>query len=310
MHVKKEAITDPSKGKKPEDRTTEELLNKGILIIDKPPGPTSHQTVDYLKKILGIKKAGHTGTLDPGVTGVLPIALNKATRITHSLLTAGKEYVCLMHLHKDINNEDLNKVLEKFKGEIEQLPPKKSAVKRRLRKRNIYSFEVLERKEKDVLIRVGCEAGTYIRKLVHDIGLQANTGAHMSELRRTKAGPFTEDRALTLHEVSDYYHFYKEGKNDELRKHLIPIEEGVSHLKKIIIHDSAIPSLCQGAYLKVPGILELSQDIKKDDLVAVFSLKNELVLVGIALMNSEELINNEKGIAVKTSQVFMEPGIY
>ncbi len=309
MLVKKEAITDPSKGKKPEDRTTEELLNKGILIIDKPPGPTSHQTVDYLKRILGIKKAGHTGTLDPGVTGVLPIALNKATRITHSLLTAGKEYVCLMHLHKDVG-EEIDQVFDKFRGEISQLPPKKSAVKRRLRKRNIYSFEVLDREGQDILVRVGCEAGTYIRKLVHDIGVEAGTGAHMSELRRTRAGPFKEEQALTLHEASDLFHFYKEKKSDELRKYLIPIEEGVSHLKKMIIHDSAVSSLCQGAYLKVPGILQLDEDIKKDDLVSVFTLKGELVLTGNALMNSQEIMNNEKGTAVKTSQVFMETGIY
>src|SRR5512142_3070229 len=116
-------------GKHPSERTVEELIHNGIVVIDKPDGPSSHQVSAYVKQILHIDAAGHSGTLDPGVTGVLPVALGSGTRIVQSLLTAGKEYVTLMHLHKEVPEEQLRKVIaEQFVGKIKQLPPIKSAV--------------------------------------------------------------------------------------------------------------------------------------------------------------------------------------
>ncbi|MCC7574472.1 RNA-guided pseudouridylation complex pseudouridine synthase subunit Cbf5 [Candidatus Woesearchaeota archaeon] len=309
--TKQVSVTNDSVGCSPENRSVKELLDSGIIILNKPSGPTSHQAVDFLKKVLDIKKAGHSGTLDPGVTGVLPVALSGATRITHCLLTAGKEYVCLMHLHKVISEEILRDVLKNhFLGSITQLPPVKSAVKRQLRKRNIYYLEILQIKGSDVLFRVGCEAGTYIRKLVHDIGLKLGCGAHMAELVRTKAGPFSEDEMVSLQDLADAFHFYNEGDDSLLKKMIKPVERGVDHLKKIFIHDGAVDSLCNGAFLKVPGISKLDSDIVKGDVVAVLTLKNELVLVGEALLNSNNMIKLAKGLAVKTDQVFMKPGVY
>ena len=157
-------------GKSPSERTPEELLQYGIINVDKPKGPTSHQVADYVKQILNIEKAGHSGTLDPQVTGVQPIGLGKATRIMEFLLTAPKEYVCIMHLHKKVPEAEIQNAIELFRGKIQQLPPQKSSIKRQLREREIYEFEILEIKGKDVLFRVRCQAGTYIRKLVHDLG--------------------------------------------------------------------------------------------------------------------------------------------
>ena len=288
-------------------RSVEQLLQKGMIIVDKPPGPTSHQAVDYLKRILELKKAGHSGTLDPGVTGVLPVALSNATRITNALLGAGKEYVCLIHLHDDVSDEKLEEVLQKFRGKIKQLPPKKSAVKRRLRERTIYYLQLLDRIEKEVLVLVGCEAGTYIRKLAHDIGLELGCGAHMAELRRTKAGPFIEEKSYTLQDITDAYHYYKQGDESQLKKMLLPIEFGVRHLKKIWVQDGALKSLTHGAYLKVPGVIKFNSDINVGDTVAVMSTSNELVLIGKAHMNSQDLEVANKGVAVNTSQVFMDP---
>ena len=308
---KSKATTDESLGKKPSNRTVNELLDSGIIVLNKPSGPTSHQAVDYLKRVLSIKKAGHSGTLDPGVTGVLPVALSSSTRITHSLLTAGKEYICLMHLHKTLSEEVIRNIFkEKFSGTIKQLPPVKSAVKRVYRKRNIYYVEIIEIKDKDVLFKVGCEAGTYIRKLVHDFGEVAGCGAHMAELVRTKAGPFNEFQMVTLQDLADAFHFYKQGDETHLKKMIFPIEKGVEHLKKIFIQDGAVDSLCNGAFLKVPGIAELDSDIIKGDRVAVMTLKKELVLIGEALLNSNNLLKLQKGLAVKTEQVFMKPGTY
>ncbi len=163
--IKKETGTSEEYGCIPEKRKIKQLIDYGIINLNKPPGPTSHQTSDYIKRILEIERAGHSGSLDPKVVGVLPIALNKATRITQVLLKAGKEYVGVMHLHKETPEEKINKTVQEFTGRIKQLPPIKSAVKRQLRERNIYYFKVLEMNEKDILFKVGCEAGTYIRKL-------------------------------------------------------------------------------------------------------------------------------------------------
>lgn len=305
------AQTNPKLGKMPNERSTAELLKRGIIILNKPSGPTSHQAVDYLKRIIGTDKAGHSGTLDPGVTGVLPVAILDATRITNSLLSAGKEYICLMHVHADVSRELLEKVMLKdFMGTITQLPPKKSAVKRQNRQRTIYYTEILEVKDREVLFRVGCQGGTYIRKLVHDMGLKMNCGAHMAELIRTKAGPFTEKEMVTLQDVADAFHYYKQGDETALKKMILPIESAVAHMKKIWVFDEAVTPICHGSFLKVPGLVKFDSDIARNDLVAVMTLKNELVLVGEALISSAEMMKLEKGMAVKTTQVFMQPEVY
>ena len=143
--VKRSVETDATLGCIPEKRSTEMLVEYGIINLNKPSGPTSHQVSDYLQRILHIEKAGHSGTLDPAVTGVLPTALGRATRIVQTLLIAGKEYVGVMHLHKEIPTKELEKAIKKFVGTITQLPPMKSAVKREKRKREVYYFEILEK---------------------------------------------------------------------------------------------------------------------------------------------------------------------
>ena len=294
-------------GKVPKERTPKELIKSGIVNLDKPKGPTSHQVSDYVQKVLHIKKAGHSGTLDPQVTGVQPIALGKATRITQFLLTAAKEYVGIMHLHKEVDEKLLRETVQKFIGKIKQLPPVKSAVKRVERIREIYQFEILEIKKQDVLFRVKCQAGTYIRKLCHDLGKELKVGAHMAELRRTQAGPFTEeDNLVTLNDLQDAYHFYKEENNSEFLAHCLqPVENAVKYLPKCWILDTTIESLSHGRDLAIPGISKL-ENFKKAEIVAVLTLKGELVAVGEALMSAVEINTKEKGLAVKIKKVFME----
>ena len=308
--LKKEAQTSDKFGFYPENRTVEELMQFGVINIDKLAGPTSHQVSAYLQKILNLDKAGHSGTLDPNVTGVLPITLNKSTKIVQTLLKAGKEYICLMHLHRPVEEFELYKVFEKFTGKIKQLPPIKSAVKRQIRERRIYYIELLDIIEQDVLFKVGCQAGTYIRKLVHDMGQELKVGAHMAQLRRTKAGPFNETSLFTLQDVSDAYYYYKEKKNDKfIRRVIMSIERAVSHLPKIWVIDTAVDSLCHGASLAVPGISKLEAGIEIDELVAIYTLKNEFICFGRAKMSSLKMMG-EKGLAVKTDKVVMAPGIY
>jgi H/ACA ribonucleoprotein complex subunit 4 len=306
--VKRKDKTDEKFGCLPDQRKIEDHIKLGIVNIDKPSGPTSHQISAYVRDILGISKCGHAGTLDPHVTGVLPVALEHATKIVQVLLTAGKRYIGVMHLHKDISPEQLENARKKFLGTITQLPPVKSAVKREYRQRNIYDFKFLEIDGKDVLFDVSCQAGTYIRKLVHDLGREVG-GAHMAELRRVQAGPFKEDTLVTLQDLKDAFHYYKEGNEKFLRHIIQPVETGAVHLPKIWVLDSAVDSLCHGANLHLPGISQLNSGIRKGDITAVMTLKGELICYGLATATTEEMLG-EKGIAVNVEKVFMQPGIY
>ena len=311
VFVKKESVTDKKYGKEPEERTINELLNNGVICLNKLQGPSSHQVTDYIKQILKVEKAGHGGTLDPNVYGVLPVSLGKATKIMDALLKAGKEYVCIMHLHSEIPISKIHKSSKEFIGKIIQLPPVKSAVKRQLREREVYYLEILEIKNKDVLFKIGCQAGTYIRKICDNWGKFLETHAHMAELIRTKAGPFNEKEMYSLHDLKDAYELYKTENNESLlRKIIKPTEYGISHLPKIWILDSTVDTICHGADLNIPGISKLESGIEKNNLIAILSLKNELVGLGIDLLSSEEIMSLNKGTAVKTTKVFMDPEIY
>ncbi len=308
--IRKEAETSERFGCYPGSRTTDFLIKYGIANIDKSSGPSSHQVSAYARKIIGANKAGHSGTLDPNVTGVLPIAFDSATKIVQLLLTAGKEYVALMHVHKDVDEARLVSTVNSFVGRIKQLPPVKSSIKRQLRERNIYYIEIMEIDGRDVLFRVGCQAGTYIRKLVFDIGKKLGVGANMLELRRTKAGPFNEETLVTLQDLMDACYYYRNEGNDKYLRHCIqPVENAVAHIPKIWIIDTAVNSICHGSNLKLPGISKLNDSINKEDIVAIMTLKDELVAYGSAVMSSQDMLK-EKGLAVKTEKVFMKPGTY
>jgi H/ACA ribonucleoprotein complex subunit 4 len=305
------AWTNPCYGHYPEKRPILEYIEKGVVNIDKPGGPTSHEVAAWVKDILGVNTAGHAGSLDPKVTGLLPTLLGKATKAVPALRLSGKEYVCLLKLHREMPPKLVRKVCEEFTGPIYQVPPIKSAVKRVLRVRTIYYLELIEIEGSSVLFRVGCEAGTYIRKLCHDIGLALGCGGHMQELRRTKAGPFTERTLITLQDLKDAYVFWKEdGDESEIRRVIRPMESAVSHLPKIILRDSAVDAICSGAYLAVPGITSLDSDLKKGDLVGLFTLKGELVALAKAEMTTEEILKASTGLAATPVRIMIKIGTY
>jgi H/ACA ribonucleoprotein complex subunit 4 len=309
--IKGYAQTNPNWGKAPTKRTIEELLTSGVINLDKPSGPTSHQVSAWIKKILKVSKAGHGGTLDPHVTGVLPIALGEATKGLGVLSKAQKEYVGIMYLHKPVKAEKLIATSKLFEGKITQLPPIRSAVKRRKRQREIYSFKLIEIKERDVLFRVKCEAGTYIRKLCFDLGEQLGCGAHLKELRRIKTGSFAEDSLVTLHQLQDAYVFWKENEEeDSLYKVIQPVERLFDHLPSVIVRDSAVGALCHGASLALPGILQIDKRIKTEDLLIIKTLKGEAVALARALMDANEMMEKEKGIAVELERVIMPQATY
>ncbi|MDR2966757.1 MAG: RNA-guided pseudouridylation complex pseudouridine synthase subunit Cbf5 [Methanobacteriaceae archaeon] len=307
-----ESTTDSSFGLKPQERPIEEHIDKGIINLDKPSGPTSHEIDSWVRRILKSEKTGHGGTLDPKVTGVLPIGINNATRVIQLLLPAPKEYVCLMRLHKDLNEDRINEIFNEFQGKIFQTPPLKSAVKRELRVRNVYNSNILEISERDVLFKIACEAGTYIRTYCHDIGEALGTGAHMAELRRTQVGPLNENKDLiTLQDLTDaFYYWNVEGDESYIRKCILPMEKATDFLPKVLIRDSAVDAICHGANLASGGIVGLSENIKKGKNVAILTLKGELVASAETLYNLEDIIDSSSKIVFDTKKVFMKPGIY
>jgi len=246
------------------------------------------------------------------VTGVLPIALEEATKVIQALLLSGKEYVCVMRLHSQVPEERIRATLDEFCGTIYQRPPVRASVKRRLRTRKIYYLDLLETDGKNVLFRVGCEAGTYVRKLCYDLGEALGCGAHMRELRRTRAGPFLENEGLvTLHDVSYMFTLWQETSDEGLlRKFIYPMEEALRPLPKICIRDSAVDALCHGAHLAAPGVLSIETGIKPKDAVAVFTQKGEAVSLATALVSSEEILRMDHGLVAKTQRVLMPRGVY
>ena len=249
---------------------------------------------------------------NPKVTGVLPTALEEATKIIQALLLAGKEYICVMKLHSQVPEDRIKAVLEEFQGTIFQRPPVRASVKRRLRTRKIYYANFLEMDERNVLFNVGCEAGTYIRKLCYDIGEVLGCGAHMQELRRTRVGPFIEDEGIvTLHDVSYMFAQWQEN-NDEnlLRRFIYPMEKSVELVPKIFVRDSAVDALCHGAHLAAPGVLSLDTKIMPRDTVVILTQKGEVVALSKALVATEKILKMDHGLVAKTQRVLMPRGVY
>jgi H/ACA ribonucleoprotein complex subunit 4 len=310
--VKAEEETDFKYGCIPEERRPlSYYMNYGIINLDKPSGPTSHEVVTWVKKILQLDKTGHGGTLDPGVTGVLPVALGEATKITSALLSAGKEYICIIKFHDDIEPEKVKGLLHTFTTDIWQRPPIKSAVARVLRIRRIYYMEIIETQGRYTLFRVGCEAGTYIRKLCFDIGEVALCGANMAELRRSRAGLFKEDTLVTLQDIHDAYYISTEEGDDSFLFNIIqPMEKAVEHMKKIVVRDTAVDAICHGANLAANGVLRLHKEIEKGDRVALMTQKGELIAFGITFFSSLKILKLKSGFVAKVDRVVMARKTY
>ena len=298
-------------GKRPSDRSVGELLKGGVIILDKPSGPTSHQATAWVRDALKVERVGHGGTLDPYVSGVLPVTLGKATRLTDIVLSSDKEYICLMRLHGDRPEDRIRKVFKEFVGKIYQLPPVRSSIKRQLRIRTIKELEILDIRGRDVLFRMECDAGTYARTLCVDIGDVLGCGANMVELRRSRSGKMTEARSHTLQDIRDAYVFWQQnGREDWLRSMIMPMEVLVEPLPKIVVKATAVDAICHGADLNIQGIHMLDEDIRKNALVAMMTARGELIAIGRMTMSSSKIMATSQGKAVDTERVFMDEGHY
>ena len=247
----------------------------GIINVYKEKGYTSHDVVAVLRKIAGQKKIGHTGTLDPDATGVLPVCLGRATKLCDLLTDRDKTYEAVLLLGKTTDTQDISgailkeqptdhlneaevtKVIESFKGTYDQIPPMYSALKvngkklyelaregktveRKSRKVTIYQIHIKEIQLPRVRMEVTCSKGTYIRTLCHDIGNLLGTGGCMEELTRTKVGRFELKDSLKLEELRDL------AQNGRLEDALIPLDQMFSELQSVVPAEKYIPKAYNG----------------------------------------------------------------
>jgi H/ACA ribonucleoprotein complex subunit 4 len=271
----------------------EKGTNRSVILIDKPPGLTSFETVELVSKILGVKKAGHSGTLDPNATGLLLIALAEARKAMPVLTGLDKEYVGVMRLHGDVADSDLEKALKSFKGEITQVPPVKSAVARKPRKRVVHEMELLGRRGRDVKFRVLCEAGTYIRKIAHDAGQSLGCGAHLVELRRTRVGPFSIENAVTVSELERM-------PESEVSKVQIGLEHALDMIKlpRIVIKNEYEPQIRNGSPARKDFVKAIPKNIKEGDYAGVFREDGKIISLSRFI--------GRVGTVAKTDRVFLD----
>ncbi|WP_458205721.1 RNA-guided pseudouridylation complex pseudouridine synthase subunit Cbf5 [Haladaptatus sp. NG-SE-30] len=284
----------------PDERPPADLLEFGVVNLDKPPGPSAHQVAAWVRDLCEVEQAAHSGTLDPKVTGCLPILTGTATRLSQVFLEGAKEYVSVLELH-DEPPIDIEAIAREFEAPLYQKPPRKSAVSRRLRVREIYDLDVLEVRDRQALLRIRCESGTYVRKLCHDLGLALGTGAHMGHLRRTATDPFDDTDLVTLHDLSDALaHLDEEGEDDWLREVVHPAERALTHLPNVTIAPSAAEEVAHGAQVYAPGVIE-ADEADDGQLVACFTPNGAAVCLGRMVGDAEA----ERGEVVELERVLV-----
>ncbi|KAK6541614.1 centromere/microtubule-binding protein cbf5 [Orbilia ellipsospora] len=299
----------------PLKRDLKSYVSSGVINLDKPSNPSSHEVVAWIKRILKIDKTGHSGTLDPKVTGCLIVCLDRATRLVKSQQGAGKEYVCVLRLHDKVTNEaQVARALETLTGALFQRPPLISAVKRQLRIRTIYESKLLEfdNDRHLAVFWVSCEAGTYIRTLCVHLGLLLGVGGHMQELRRVRSGALSEnDNIVTLHDVLDAQWMYENTRDESyLRRVIRPLESLLTGYKRIVVKDSAVNAVCYGAKLMIPGLLRFEDGIEVHEEVVLMTTKGEAIAIGIAQMSTVEMTTCDHGVVAKVKRCIMERDLY
>jgi len=300
-------------GSPPDSRSVEQLLESSIVIINKQAGPSSHQVAAWLRDSLELKQTGHGGTLDPNVTGVLPISLGRASKAIKVMQESSKEYVCLMKHNSKVDKKKVQEMFVRFTGPIYQIPPLQAAVKRELRIRRIYEIEMLEHTSKLTLFRVECEGGTYIRNLCSDIGSALGSGAIMEQLIRTKSGPFTIEDSVSLIDAHDRFKEWKDtGNPKSILPILRPLESMLVDLPIIDVKDSAVDALCHGADLGFPGVVSVSKKMKRGQLSCIRTTRGEAIALARATVDADEIAANpkSKGKVARLERVIMERGTY
>jgi H/ACA ribonucleoprotein complex subunit 4 len=314
LHVRTSHYTPLPCGSSPLARPLNHHLSYGVINLDKPANPSSHEVVSWVKKILRVEKTGHSGTLDPKVTGCLIVCIDRATRLVKSQQSAGKEYVAVARLHAACDVATVQRSVETLTGALFQRPPLISAVKRQLRIRTIYESKLLEYdKDRNLgVLWLSCEAGTYVRTLCVHLGLLTGAGGHMQELRRVRSGALGEqDNLVTMHDVLDAQYIYDTTKDETyLRRVVMPLEVLLTKYKRIVVKDSAVNAICYGAKFMIPGLLRFADGIELNDEVVLMTTKGEAIAIAIAQMTTAVMATVDHGVVAKIKRVIMERDVY
>ncbi|XP_022842223.1 H/ACA ribonucleoprotein complex subunit 4-like [Olea europaea var. sylvestris] len=315
LNVRTGHYTPIPSGYSPLKRPLPEYIKYGVMNLDKPANPSSHEVVAWIKRILRVEKTGHSGTLDPKVTGNLIVCIDRATRLVKSQQGAGKEYVCVARLHSKVPEvAKVARALETLTGAVFQRPPLISAVKRQLRIRTIYESKLLEYDVDRhlVVFWISCEAGTYVRTLCVHLGLLLGVGGHMQELRRVRSGIMGEkDNMVTMHDVMDAQWVYDNYRDESyLRRVIMPLEVLLTSYKRLVVKDTSVNAICYGAKLMIPGLLRFENDIDVGGEVVLMTTKGEAVALGIAEMTTAVMATCDHGVVARIKRVVMDRDTY
>ncbi|KAF2823900.1 centromere/microtubule-binding protein-like protein cbf5 [Ophiobolus disseminans] len=314
--VRTSHYTPIPQGCAPLSRDIKSYISSGVINLDKPSNPSSHEVVSWVKRMLRVEKTGHSGTLDPKVTGCLIVCIDRATRLVKSQQGAGKEYVCVIRLHEKLPGGEAQfaRALETLTGALFQRPPLISAVKRQLRIRTIHESILYEFDNERQLgvFWVSCEAGTYIRTLCVHLGLLLGVGAHMQELRRVRSGAMDETKDLvTLHDVLDAQWLHDNNRDEAyLRRVIAPLESLLTSYKRIVVKDSSVNAICYGAKLMLPGLLRFEKGIEIHEEIVLMTTKGEAIALAYAQMSAVEMSSCDHGVVAKIKRVIMERDLY
>jgi H/ACA ribonucleoprotein complex subunit 4 len=302
---------DENLGSAPHERSLEQLMQSGFILLDKPPGPSSHQLASWARDLLDLEKLGHGGTLDPFATGVLTLLLGKSVKLTSAILKHDKSYICVLRSQSPIDHDSLNSLVQQFEGKIYNVPPEISAVKVQVRTRTIESVKLIDTKERDFIIEVRCESGTYIRTMARDMGLIAGMPIELKELRRNQSGRFNLEQCVSMDVLADAVWLWKEQGDDRALKSIIhPIESLLEHFPKCVIKDGAVAALSNGAPLLRPGIVSIDESIDKGTQALITTCQGQAVSLVKFKHAANEIAELSEGEVAQPTMVLMDADLY
>ena len=307
----KDAKTSPDHGTIPGDRTIEQLFESCFILLDKSPGPSSHQVTAWARDMMGLEKLGHGGTLDPFASGLLPLLSGKAMRLTGKILTHDKSYLALFKFGKELELHEIEEKMAMLTGKVYNVPPEISAVRVQVRTRKISKFDTLDFDGNSLLTHIECGAGTYVRTMARDLGLLLDTPVELKELRRPSSGEFSLDQSITMQQLADAYWLWKEkGDENAMLRILHPIEDMLSDLPRVVVKDGAAAALSHGAPLLRPGIVSIDEELSVGTEVLLVTMKGEAVAIAKMSQNSKVIPDMNQGEVAKPNCVLMKEDTY
>ena len=309
--LEKDAKTSPEHGTIPSERTIEQLLESCFILLDKSPGPSSHQVSAWARDMMGLEKLGHGGTLDPFASGLLPLLSGKAMRLTGKILTHDKSYLALFKFGKELERNEIEDKMAMLTGKVYNVPPEISAVRVQVRTRKISKFDILDFDGTSLLTNIECEAGTYVRTMARDLGLLLDTPVELKELRRPTSGEFSLSQSITMQQLADAYWLWQEkGEGDAMLRILHPIEDMLSDLPRVVVKDGAAAALSHGAPLLRPGVVSIDDNLNVGTEVLLVTIKGEAVAIAKMSQNSKVIPDMNQGEVAKPNCVLMKEDTY